>query len=191
MMPREDETAPALEEAAERDGLAAKSNSEDGTEVQQREISAASWRGADNESALPASDTSSVLAEQPAPDVSDDPRLDDARPDFDAQARVRLAAQDVSELALDAAATPSSEDDTTVSSAREAVQSAQAGSASPRMGAATRAMRVQNLTRAARSAVRDNLADLPSVDLASARHLDRSDYPTPAQRDEAATLGRW
>ena len=191
MMPREDGTAPALEEAAERDGLAAKSNSEDGTEVQQREIGAASWRGADNESALPASDTSSVLAEQPAPDVSDDPRLDDARPDLDAQARVRLAAQDVSALALDAAATPGSEDDTTVSSAREAVQSAQAGAASPRMGAATRAMRVQNLTRAARSAVSDNLADLPSVDLASARHLDRSDYPTPAQRDEAATLGRW
>lgn len=191
MTPREDETAPALEEAAERDGLAAKSDGEDAAGAQQREIGAASWRAADDESTLPASETSSVLAEQPAPDVSDDQRLDDARPDFDAQARVRLASQDVSALALDAATTPSSEDDTTVSSAREAVQSAQAGSVSPRMGAATRAMRVQNLTRAARSAVSDNLADLPSVDLASARHLDRSDYPTPAQRDEAATLGRW
>lgn len=191
MTPREDETASGLEEAAEHDGLAAMSHSEDATEAQQREIRAASWRGADDESTLPASDTSSVVAEQPAPDVSDDQRLDEARPEFDAQARVRLAAQDVSALALDAAATPSSEDDTTVSSAREAVQSAQAGSASPRMGAATRAMRVQNLTRAARSAVIDNLADLPSVDLTSARHLDRSDYPTPAQRDEAATLGRW
>lgn len=191
MTPREDETAPALEEAVERDGLAIESHSEDVTEAQQREIGAASWRAADDESLLPAGATSSVVDEQPAPGVSDDQRLDEAHPDFDAQARVRLASQDVSVLALDAANTPSSEDDTTVSSAREAVQSAQAGSASPRMGAATRAMRVQNLTRAARSAVSDNLADLPSVDLESARHLDRSDYPTPAQRDEAATLGRW
>ena len=112
-------------------------------------------------------------------------------PDLDAQARVRLSAQDVSTLALDASETPSPEDDVSVSAAREAVQGAQAGSASPRMGAAMRAMRVQNLTRAARSVVQENIAALPSADVENGRHLDRSDYPTPAQRDEAPTLGRW
>lgn len=198
MTPRETDAARTLEsegELTEREATERVRDGADATRVLAAEESPEAATQARTTSAesssSPEGDNATLSPEVPAPAVEDEATSEHELPDQDAQARVRLAAQDVAALAVDAAETPSPEDDVSVSAAREAVQGAQAASASPRMSAAVRAMRVQNLTRAARSAVTDSMGELPSVDVASARHLDRTDYPTPAQREETTSLGRW